>query len=116
MVGALSLLGSPVMDSAHTCPCLCLDTMSSSSMNLKSGGDGRLCRKSMGRKQHRKIGSLELRSSFVGSGKELLCTANRGLRKQRKVHRSMIVNELGGQYEDTFEDVKTVIIYMSFHI
>lgn len=109
-MGALSLLGSPVVDSAHTCPCLCLDTISSSSMNLKSGGDVRFRRQSLGKRQYRQIGSLELSKSFVGSGKESLRVVNRGLRMQRKVHRSMIVNELGGQYEDTFKDVKMQLL------
>ena len=115
-MGALSLLGSPVVDSAHTCPCLCLDTISSCSMNLKRGGDVRFRRKSLGKRQYSQIGSLELSNSFVGSGKESLHVVHRGLRMQRKVHRSMIVNELGGQYEDTFKDVKMVIIYRSFYI
>lgn len=115
MVGAFSLLSSPVIDSPHTCPCICLDTMimSSSGMNLKCSGDVGLGRKSMGRKQSRsrQIGSLELSSSFVDPGKEFLGIVNkRSLRKQRKVRSPVIVNELGGQYEDNFEDVKTQIL------
>ncbi|KAF9612931.1 hypothetical protein IFM89_004347 [Coptis chinensis] len=38
MVGAISLIGSSVVDS-HTCPCLCLDALSSSTMSFKSSGD-----------------------------------------------------------------------------
>ncbi|XP_021862542.1 chaperonin-like RbcX protein 2, chloroplastic [Spinacia oleracea] len=113
MVGAFSLLTSPVIDSPHTCPCICLDTMSSSSMNLKNSGDIGLGRKSTGKKQSRsrQIGSLELSSSFVDSGKEFLGIVNeRSSRKLRKVRSPVIVSELGGQYEDGFEDVKTQLL------
>lgn len=113
MVGTFSLLSSPVIDSAHTCPCICLDTMNSSSMNLKSSGDFGLGRKSMGKKQlrSRQIESLDLSSSFVDPGKEFLGIVNkRSLRKQTKVRSPVIVNNLGGQYEDNFEDVKTQLL------
>ncbi|KNA19006.1 hypothetical protein SOVF_065650 [Spinacia oleracea] len=113
MVGAFSLLTSPVIDSPHTCPCICLDTMSSSSMNLKNSGDIGLGRKSTGKKQSRsrQIGSLGLSSSFVDSGKEFLGIVNeRSSRKLRKVRSPVIVSELGGQYEDGFEDVKTQLL------
>lgn len=114
MVGALSIIGSSVVDS-HTSPCLCLDALPSTNMNLKSGGDLVLHRNSVGRKRLGKLGSVELRSSFIDSGRELRLSrkalsgiVNRSSRKQRKDRRFVIVNELGGQYEDTFEDVKTV--------
>lgn len=80
-------------------------------MNLKNSGDIGLGRKSTGKKQSRsrQIGSLELSSSFVDSGKEFLGIVNeRSSRKLRKVRSPVIVSELGGQYEDGFEDVKTV--------
>lgn len=113
-MGAFSLLGSPVIDSTpHTCPCLCLDTLNSSSMNLKNGGDGGLMRKTMGKKQSRVVGSLELSSSFVDpAGKELLGVVNRSSTKQRATvrRRPVIVGNLGGQYDDTFADVKTQLL------
>ncbi|KAK4608411.1 hypothetical protein RGQ29_001993 [Quercus rubra] len=116
MVGALSIIGSSVVDS-HTSPCLCLDALPSTNMNLKSGGDLVLHRNSVGRKRLGKLGSVELRSSFIDSGRELRLSrkalsgiVNRSSRKQRKDRRFVIVNELGGQYEDTFEDVKTQIL------
>lgn len=65
----------------------------------------------MGKKQlrSRQIESLDLSSSFVDPGKEFLGIVNkRSLRKQTKVRSPVIVNNLGGQYEDNFEDVKTV--------
>ncbi|KAK7832541.1 chaperonin-like RbcX protein 2, chloroplastic [Quercus suber] len=116
MVGALSIMGSSVVDS-HTSPCLCLDALPSTNMNLKSGGDLVFHRNSMSRKRLGKLGSVELRSSFIDSGRELRLSrkalsgiVNRSSRKQRKDRRFVIVNELGGQYEDTFEDVKTQIL------
>ncbi|CAO2832941.1 unnamed protein product [Amaranthus hypochondriacus] len=113
MVGAYSLLSSPVIDSSPTCPCVCLDTMYCSSMNLNSLGDVGLGRKLMGKMQSRsrKIESLKLSSSFVDSGNDLLGIVNkRNLRKQKKVKGLMIVNEIAGQYEDSFEDVKTQLL------
>ncbi|XP_050275029.1 chaperonin-like RbcX protein 2, chloroplastic [Quercus robur] len=116
MVGALSIMGSSVVDS-HTSPCLCLDALPSTNMNLKSGGDLVFHRNSMSRKRLGKLGSVELRSSFIDSGRELRLSrkalsgiVNRSSRKQRKDRRFVIVNELGGQYEDSFEDVKTQIL------
>ncbi|KAL4612237.1 hypothetical protein ACB092_08G184300 [Castanea dentata] len=116
MVGALSVMGSSVVDS-HTSPCLCLDALPSTNMNLKSGGDLVFHRNSMSRKRLGKLGSVELRSSFIDSGRDLRLSrkalsgiVNRNSRKQRKDRRFVIVNELGGQYEDTFEDVKTQIL------
>lgn len=115
MVGALSVVGSSVVDS-HTCPCLCLDALPTANMNLKTGGDLVLQRNSMGKKHTLKLpGSLELSTSFIDSGhdrglsvKTLPGVANRSFRKQRKIRRLRIAGELGGQYEDSFEDVKLV--------
>ncbi|KAH7543539.1 chaperonin-like RbcX protein 2, chloroplastic [Ziziphus jujuba] len=120
MVGALSVVGSSVVDS-HSCPCLCLDALPTTNMNLKSGGDLVLQRNynsSMGKKHIVKpAGSLELSSSFIDSGhdrrlsvKALPRIASRSLRKQRKNRRLKIVNEFAGQYEDSFDDVKTQIL------
>jgi|UniRef100_A0A2N9IUC6 hypothetical protein len=115
MVGALSIVGSSVVDS-HSSPCLCLDALPSTNMNLKSGGDLVLHRNSMSRKHLGKPGSVELSSSFIDSGRDFRLSrkalsgiVNKSWRKQRKDRRFVIVNELGGQYEETFEDVKTVI-------
>ncbi|KAL5566652.1 hypothetical protein UlMin_029816 [Ulmus minor] len=107
MVGALSVVGSSMVDS-HTCPCLCLDALSSANMNLKSGGDLVLQR---GKQIGKPTGSLS--SSFVDSGhdRRLSVKALPGIvRKQKKNRRLLIVNELGGQYEDSFEDVKMQIL------
>ncbi|XWS52529.1 hypothetical protein CRYUN_Cryun11dG0078500 [Craigia yunnanensis] len=117
MVRALSVVGSSVMDS-HTGPCLCLDALPSTNMNLKGGGELVLQKNSMKRKHvAARPGSLELCSSFVDSwldwrlsSKMIPGIVNRSSRKQRKDRRLAIVNELAGQYEDSFEDVKTQLL------
>lgn len=107
MVGTLSVVGSPIVDS-HSSPCLCLDAvLPSSNMHQTS----------IARKHFRRPGTLELSSSFVDSwhdwrlsAKALSSNVSRCSKKQRKVRRLMIVSELGGQYEDSFEDVKRQIL------
>ncbi|KAE8728369.1 Chaperonin-like RbcX protein isoform 2 [Hibiscus syriacus] len=102
MVGALSVVSSSVMES-HTGPCLCLDALPSTNINLK--------------RKHAaaRPGSLELGSSFVDSWPDWRLSSktilNRSWRKQqRKDRRLVVVNDLGGQYEDTFGDVKTQLL------
>ncbi|KAL6966500.1 hypothetical protein U1Q18_032280 [Sarracenia purpurea var. burkii] len=111
-MGALSVVGSPVVD-PHTCPCLCLDALVSPNLNQKSGGDLVLQRNSFGRKHSppRPAAALELSSSFVGSGDgwRLLAKA-KNLKKHRRSRSLVVVNELAGQYEDNFEDVKTQLV------
>ncbi|GAV59751.1 RcbX domain-containing protein [Cephalotus follicularis] len=114
MVGALSVVGSSVIDS-HTGPCLCLDVLPTTTMNLKSCGDLVLHKNSMKRKHMARPGSLELGSPFTDSWRDWRVStksisSNRSSRKQRKDRRFVVVNELGGQYEDNFEDVKTQIL------
>ncbi|XP_021278453.1 chaperonin-like RbcX protein 2, chloroplastic [Herrania umbratica] len=116
MVGALSVVGSSVIDS-HTGPCLCLDALPSTNMNLKSGRELVLQRNSMKRKHVARPGSLELGSSFVDSwqdwrlsGKLIPGIVNSCSRKQRKDRRLVVVSEVAGQYEDSFEDVKTQLL------
>lgn len=113
MVVALSAVGSSVMDS-HAGPCLCLDALPTS---VKGGGEFVLQKKLVERKKGKMTRSLGLGSSFVDSwddwrfsSKVISNVVNRNSRKQkqRRGPRLVIVNELGGQYEDTFEDVKAV--------
>lgn len=106
MVGALSLVGSSVVDSS-TCPCLCLDLLPSTTMSLKStiaSADLMVLHKASTRKRLFRVpgGSVHFSSSLE--------IPNRNRKKQRKSRSFSIVNELGGQYEDTFEDVKTQIL------
>ncbi|KAK7333295.1 hypothetical protein VNO80_30061 [Phaseolus coccineus] len=112
MVGALSVVGSSVMDS-HTGPCLCVDALpTTTSVNLKSGGDVVLCKNLMGRKHLMKHGggTMKLSSSFIDPGREWRLFVSRSCKRQRKDRRVAIVNELGGQYEESFEDVKTQML------
>lgn len=100
MVGALSVVGSSMVET-HTGPCLCLDFLVSNHMNSLS-------------KKHSvpRPGSLELSSSLVDSKRFWTKTLSRIKisKKQRKTRSLVIVNEVAGQYEDSFEDVKSQII------
>ncbi|XVF04724.1 hypothetical protein REPUB_Repub05bG0109700 [Reevesia pubescens] len=117
MVRALSVVGSSVMDS-HSGPCLCLDALPSTNMNLKTGGELVLQRNLMKRKYAAaRPGSLELASSFIDlwhdsrlSSKLIPGIVYKSSRKQRKDRKFVVVNNLGGQYEDSFEDVKTQLL------
>lgn len=114
MVGAISVIGSSMMDS-HTGPCLCVDALPTTNMNLKIGcGDVVLWKNLMGKKHLEKRGggrTMGLSSSFTDPGKEWRVKFSRSCKKQRSNDRRVtIVSELGGQYEDTFEDVKTQML------
>lgn len=104
MVGAVSVVGSSLVDS-KTCPCLCFDALPS--CNLR-GGDLILQRYSIGRKHVPRLGSLELNSSFLDYSSIRVLSGASNLIKQRKNRSLVIVDELAGQYEDNFEDVKKV--------
>ncbi|KAK8641226.1 hypothetical protein V6N13_010645 [Hibiscus sabdariffa] len=120
-LGTLSLVGSSVMGS-QTGPCLCSDAFpSGTNMNLKTGGELVMQRRNpMERKlampEPRSL-SLELGSSFVNSWhdsrlsyKMIPGVVNQSSRKQRKDRKLVVVDNLGGQYEDTFGDVKTQLL------
>ncbi|WVY92599.1 hypothetical protein V8G54_031687 [Vigna mungo] len=112
MVGALSVVGSSVVES-HTGPCLCVDALpTTTSVNLKSGGDVVLCKNLTGRKHLTKHGggTVKLSSSFINPGREWRLFVSRSCKRQRKDRRVAIVNELGGQYEEGFDDVKTQML------
>lgn len=108
MVGALSVVGcSSVMDS-QTSPCLCVDALPTTSISLKSGGDVNVWRNAMGKKNKVKREAMDLRSSFTDPGREWRLCLSRSSKKQRKDRRLVVMNDIGGQYEDSFNDVKTV--------
>jgi len=111
MVGAISVIGTSLMDS-HTGPCLCVDALPTTNMNLKIGcGDVVLWKNLVGKKHLEKRGgrTMGLSSSFTDPGREWRVKFSKSCKKQRSEDRRFtIVSELGGQYEDTFEDVKTV--------
>ncbi|KAK1435167.1 hypothetical protein QVD17_00927 [Tagetes erecta] len=94
MVGGISV----VMDS-HTSPCLCVDSLPSKTHMNHTKTD----HKSVGKKQLFYPGSLELRSSFVHSNYSATTSS---CKKQKRTKGLVVVNELGGQYDDTFRDVQ----------
>ncbi|KAJ8770904.1 hypothetical protein K2173_022076 [Erythroxylum novogranatense] len=105
------VVGSSMVDS-HTSPCLCLDAVPTTNISLKNSGDLVLPRNSMKKKQYG-----ILRSSFVDSWQDcrlssrpISDTISKCWRKQRKDRRLVVVNEVAGQYEDNFEDVKTQML------
>ncbi|MCL7050120.1 hypothetical protein MKW94_016085 [Papaver nudicaule] len=111
MVGALSVMG--VVVDTKTRPCLCLDTLSSSTIHMKSSGE-----LSFYKKRSSSSGQLELSSSFVDawhewrlSAKVLSGVVYQHSSKRKNISRGLvIVNNLGGQYEESFEDVKRQVI------
>ncbi|KAJ4825383.1 hypothetical protein Tsubulata_012538 [Turnera subulata] len=107
MVGAISLVGSSVMDS-HTSPFLCVDALHTATISHKNGGDLALQRK---RKQVVMLGSHVCSwQNWSRSSKTFSSVPNGSSRKQRKNRRLVVVNELAGHYEEGFEDVKTQIL------
>ncbi|KAL0435386.1 UNVERIFIED_CONTAM: Chaperonin-like RbcX protein 2, chloroplastic [Sesamum radiatum] len=105
MVGAVSVVGSSLVDS-KACPCLCLDALPSCNLN---GRDLSLQRHSIGRKHVPRLGSLELSSSFLDYSSVRALSGAKSLRKQKKNRSLVVVDELAGQYEDNFEDVKKIV-------
>lgn len=102
-MGAFSVVGSPMVDS-HSSPCLCLDALPTCNLGI---GDS-LVRK---QKQLPRLGTMELSTSFVDLRFSAKCVKGnyKNLKKQTKGRKNLrIVNDLGGQYEESFSDIKTV--------
>lgn len=115
MVGALFVVGAPVIDSPP--PCFSFDSSPVTNMSLRSGGDLVLQRKSKTKSYSTVSKSVDLRSSFVNFGDEWQLSAGgcrQSRRNQRRNRRLVIVNEFAGQYEDSFDDVKMVGILYHF--
>ncbi|KAK4765287.1 hypothetical protein SAY86_026377 [Trapa natans] len=111
MVGSLSVVGSPAVDS-NTCTCLCFDSPPIAMAACKSYSAGR-------RRVPRRPGSFELGSAFAGSrwqdwrleSRTVSGGAVWRLKRPGKGREGLVVtSELGGQYEDGFEDVQTQIL------
>ncbi|KAM3398510.1 chaperonin-like RbcX protein 2, chloroplastic [Capsicum galapagoense] len=101
MVGALSVVGSSMVDS-HSSPCLFLDALPTCNLGI---GD------SFGRKQLPKLGTRELSTSFVDLRFSAKCSKGNNYKKQTKGSKNLrIVSDLGGQYEESFSDIKTQIL------
>lgn len=116
MIGATGAVRS--FTDARSCPCLCLDSMASNSLSVMTNMD-MVVHKDVGRGKVLKLKSLDLRSSFLDkwSARRLAIGANGYSRKKKKVKHLRIVGNLGGQYEDGFDDVKnvsTTTIILSF--
>lgn len=100
MAGAVSVVGG---SSSLVEPKTCAASACLPSCNL-SGGD---LIPSIGRK-HVAAPRLDLSTSFLdNSSMKAFCWAPSNLKKRRKMS-VVAVGGLGGQYEDSFEDVKTV--------
>lgn len=96
VVGGICVVGSSIVDS-HNSPCLCLDSLASSHLNHTSNGDLNLQRKPVTKK---------LSSSFMDSRLPAKAIASKN---QKRIKGFVIINELGGQYDDSFHDVKAQI-------
>lgn len=110
-MGALSVVGSSMVDS-HSSPCLCLDALPTCNLGI---GDSVLHKSSssLGRKQLPRLGTMELSTSFVDLRYSAKCFKGnyKNLKKQTKGRKNLrIVSDLGGQYEDSFSDIKTQIL------
>lgn len=115
-MGTLGVVVSSMVMDSHSSPCLCLDALPScnlsrgDSVSHRNSSSTSLCRR-----QIKTPGSLELSSSFLD--RRGLSKGQRGIfrslkKQQRPKKRSFtVVSELGGQYEETFEDVKSVRIF-----
>ncbi|KAL1307250.1 hypothetical protein HN51_049223 [Arachis hypogaea] len=100
MVSALSVVGTSLVDSY-----LCVDALPTTTTITGGVNGNKQC-------LVRRGNNVELSSSFVVYGvREWRLSVNRSFKKQRKDNRRVaIVNELGGQYEETFNDVKTQLL------
>ncbi|XP_051142092.1 chaperonin-like RbcX protein 2, chloroplastic [Andrographis paniculata] len=95
---AVSVVGSSLIDS-RTCPCWCFDAVA-------GGGDCVQQRPPAGRKH-----VPRLSSSFLDPSSVKALSGGKNLRKQRKSRGCfVVVDELAGQYEDNFDDIKRQIL------
>ncbi|KAK4482418.1 hypothetical protein RD792_009573 [Penstemon davidsonii] len=83
MVGAVSIVGSSLLDS-KTCQCLCFD--SCGDLNLQRGSIVP------------RLGSFDLSSSFLDYSSKKALLSFKNLRKQRKNTSLVVVDELAGHY------------------
>ncbi|GAB2218383.1 hypothetical protein Droror1_Dr00001605 [Drosera rotundifolia] len=102
MVGAIPIVGSSrIIDSLPACSCISVEALSSSC--VKNGIDN--SRSLMGRKQSTNVSCL-----YGGRGGVRVGVVGRSCSRRPKKGRGLVVvSELAGQYEDSFEDVKTNI-------
>ncbi|BAT80547.1 hypothetical protein LR48_Vigan07g000800 [Vigna angularis] len=101
MVGGVS-----VVVESHGCPCLCVEALSNTTTVSVFCNSLSLTLK---RRHLQRRATMKLTTSFLQNH-----SVNTSLKKQnrhkKKTKTLTIVNELGGQYEDTFHDVKKQIL------
>ncbi|KAH6837046.1 Chaperonin-like RbcX protein [Perilla frutescens var. hirtella] len=100
-------------EGVSSCPCLCVDSMVSSRLSIKRStivGNGRR------RQVKQKRMMVHLNNSFLNSWHQSrLSAATRSNGNSRKRQGLIVVDELGGQYEDTFNDIKMELVnYFTF--
>ncbi|CAH9082980.1 unnamed protein product [Cuscuta epithymum] len=111
-MGTSGAVSSSMMLDSHSSLCPCLVVPASCNLSSVDLGLHRyLSSTSLPGKQIKSLGSLELSYSFLGP--RVLKKGQRGhfksLKKQQAKKRgSAVENEFGGQYEDAFEDVKSI--------
>ncbi|KAK7371871.1 hypothetical protein VNO80_05237 [Phaseolus coccineus] len=101
MVGGVS-----VVVESHSSPCLCVEALSTTNSASVVCNSLSLTLK---RKHLLRRGTMKLSTSFLDTH-----SVNTSLKKQsrhkKRTKTLTVVNELGGQYEDTFHDVKKQIL------
>ncbi|XP_027939756.1 chaperonin-like RbcX protein 2, chloroplastic [Vigna unguiculata] len=101
MVGGVS-----VVVESHTCPCLCVEALSTTTTLSVVCNSLSLTLK---RKHLQTRETMKLTTSFL-QNHTVNTTLKNQSRHKKRTKTLTIVNELGGQYEDTFHDVKKQIL------
>ncbi|KAL8542283.1 hypothetical protein ACS0TY_003230 [Phlomoides rotata] len=108
MASAASLKSFP--ECFSSCPCL---SMSSTSSLIIKGNAVSNFQKNVGKRMQLKM--VDLSTSFLDSSAKMLSYIKSRNGCSRKRQRLIVVGELGGQYDDTFNDVKAELInYFTF--
>lgn len=98
---------------SESCPCLCVD----SSIKRSTSTVSYFYRNVGKRRRVKQQRMVHLRNSFLDSWSAKMVSSRI---KRHKLQRLVVVDELGGQYEDTFNDVKMVtlpqLLISNFHV
>lgn len=100
MVGGVS-----VVVESHGCPCLCVEALSNTTTVSAFCNSLSLTLK---RRHLQRRATMKLATSFL-QNHSVSTSLKKQNRHKKKTKTLTIVNELGGQYEDTFHDVKKVL-------
>ncbi|WVY91355.1 hypothetical protein V8G54_036869 [Vigna mungo] len=101
MVGGVS-----VVVESHGCPCLCVEALSNTTTVSVFCNSLSLTLK---RRHLQRRATMKLTTSFL-QNHSVSTSLKKQNRHKKKTKTLTIVNELGGQYEDTFHDVKKQIL------